>query len=191
MRCRVLLLLPFVCAAAATAAPPDPNARLQKLIAQRAEAVVAEGTRLILGYGEAGALDAAGLARAIAHERAALREAARAMLLRADLDGDGAVGAAERALHENTLSARMRAQMRTAFDQADADRDGTASSAEISAHAARVGLEKFDETDAADLRAYLELDQDGDGRLTVEELSRAVAERLRALRAAPKPAKAL
>lgn len=184
-------MLPFVCAAAATAAPPDPDARLQKLIAQRAEAVVAEGTRLILGYGADGALDAAGLARAIAHERAALREAARAMLLRADLDGDGAVGAAERALHENTLSARMRAQMRTAFDQADADGDGTASSAEISTHAARLGLEKFDETDAADLRAYLELDQDGDGRLTVEELSRAVAERLRALRAAPKPAKAL
>lgn len=163
----LLWLIPAL--ARAEAAAPLPLAAIEELKMSR-EVLLEEGTRLILGYGAGETITGAGLELAIAHERATRRAAAAERVMAADLNGDGAVSAAEMDLHGNTLSVRLRAQARRGFAAADRDLDGLASLPEIMAAAQDYALERFPERQADRLRSLMFCDADRDGVLTLAEL---------------------
>lgn len=130
---------------------------------------------LIVGHGKGGAIDAAGIETAIALERARSRAYHVSRLLRADLDGDGAVTLKELAALQHVSSARQRGLLEVAHRGADPDRDGIARAGEISAFAEAKAVRAFDRDRAEEWRAVLRLDLDGDGRVKLDEAVHAIA----------------
>lgn len=163
----LLLLIPALARAEGVALPPGMALDVLKLSRQ---ALIEEGTRLILGYGSQDAISAAGLELAIGHERATRRAAQAEQVLAADLNGDGAVTRAEMAVHAGTLSVRMRARALAGFAAADGDGDGRAELPEIMAAAQAYALERFDDGAADRIRALIHCDADRDGLVTLAEL---------------------
>ncbi|MES2667606.1 MAG: hypothetical protein V4712_16055 [Pseudomonadota bacterium] len=147
---------------------------LARRIKANPERFVDGAATLIFGFGGPDGLDAAGVERFIALERAGARASVLRRLLAADLDGDGAVAADEMQVAAGAASASQRGRMLGLLAGADADGDGAASGAEITDFAAAEALEAFDELRAQMARSVLGFDGNADGRVTLPEVRRAV-----------------
>ncbi len=145
-----------------------------KQIQTGAERYVSDAAGVIYGYGGDGAIDAAGLENLVAINRAKLCARDLGRMLTADLDGDGAVTGAEATTLGASLSARDRGRLQRAQTAADANGDGAASPDELRAASGAAALAGYSDQDAAADRALLLLDLDGDARVTLDEVLRAV-----------------
>lgn len=167
----------------AVSAALDPTgARLQELLPARSlrrmqdtpDRVLRDAASLVYGHGTNGGIDAAGIDRAVAIARADARGRVLGVILRADLDADGALAGDEAAAIDATAALRDRGRMRLVLRTADADGDGAASAAELSAHATREAAQVFSDRDAENLTTLLQLDFDSDGRVTLDEVASAL-----------------
>lgn len=133
-----------------------------------------QAAALLFGHGIAGRFDAAAADRAVALERARLRQRELRRLLLADLDDDGAVNAAELAVLMQAEGAGPRGRLAVSFARTDADGDGVVQATELALAARQVAV--ADSAPLADLAAaVLACDLDGDGAVDLPELRRAVA----------------
>lgn len=169
----ILLLLLFAAPMRADTAPVLPDAMLKRIKAGP-DRFLDLAALLIHGFGEQGRIDAAGIERSIALDRAGARASAQRRLLAADLDGDGAVQTGEIAVAAGAASASTRARLITTHARADADSDGIVSAAELAVHAGAESLKQVSEAEAAMSRAVLACDLDGDGAVTMAEVKRAL-----------------
>lgn len=170
----VLLSLLFALPLRADTVPALPDPMLKRINAAP-DRYLDLAALLIHGFGAGGQIDAAGIERSLALDRAGARASAQRRLLAADLDGDARVAADELAVAAGAASATTRARLITTHARADADSDGVVSAAELAAHAGAESLRQVTEADAAYARAVLACDQDGDGQVTMAEVRRALA----------------
>ena len=161
--------------AAAEGLPASVPAKLAKRLATNPDAVMAAAGDLIYGYGAGGGIDRQGILQAVTLDRAAARARAALPLIAADLDADGQVTAAEMAIVAASADAAYRGRLMRAQAQADGDGDDTVTRAETFAFAEAEGLRRVDAADEARLMAYLTLDLDGNGTLTLQEVEEAAA----------------
>lgn len=132
-----------------------------------------EAAGLILGYGGPKGIDLEGIDTFVAGERARVRARAVADLVEADLDADGSVSRRELTAVMAAASARTRGRLHLTHAAADADKDGIATATEIWRAAGEKALQVLDEADAETLRAFMMFDLDGDGYVTLPEVSEA------------------
>jgi hypothetical protein len=144
---------------------------LAKRLQRDADDVVEEGMTLILGYGQEGSIDGAGIAQSLQVERARQRANVIRRLVEADLDADGTVTTAEVSVIAGAAAARIRGRIMMGHAAADTDGDGRVTDAEARARADAVAMEAVSEADAARALSLMGLDLDGDGRLTLAELA--------------------
>lgn len=130
---------------------------------------------MIGGFGTDGALNAVALHNVVALARADARAGALQRLLPADLDGDGTVALAEMQLRAATEAAGLRGRLVLAFGKADADGDGHVTAVELQAYANGVAQNAFSADKAAAIYAVLGFDGNGDGRVTLAEISAGIA----------------
>ena len=130
---------------------------------------------LIHGYGGPQGIDAAGVDRFVALERAAARGGALRQLAVGDLDFDGAVTAEELGILAAAASAKMRGRLWAEFEAADADADRLISAEETRIWVRAEGMRRFSAADEAVARAVLTFDADANGFVTLEEVRAAVA----------------
>jgi hypothetical protein len=156
---------------AALAAVPDV---LADRLRRAPDAVVADAGAVILGYGQGGAITAAGIATYIAHQEAAERGAALRWMIEADLNTDGSVAGDEIAVVVHAAEAAVRGRIMANHMAADADGDGTVSWAEAQARADVQARDALPAVERERLGAMMTLDIDGDGRLTLAEVAAAV-----------------
>lgn len=149
--------------------------QLLERIERAAPDVLEDAGELILTYGREGQIDAAGIARAVAHQRASRRAREMGLLLAADLDDSGDISSDEIALHAGSYSPRGRVRRLMAHMRADADADGRVTLDELRAYAAVRALDLFDEERAAQWRDLLQCDSDGDGRVSLAEIAEVLA----------------
>ena len=168
--------------------PAAVPAKLAKRLAANPEAVLDAAGDLIHGYGQAGRIDRQGILQAVALDRAATRARAMVPLLAADLDADGRVTGAEMAAVAGAADAAYRGRLIGAQGKADGDGDGTVTQAEAFAWAQAEATRRVDAGDEARLLAYLTLDLDGDGYLTLPEVETAAGLARSAANAAAKAA---
>lgn len=161
--------------AVAEGLPSTVPAKLAKRLATNPDAVMAAAGDLIHGYGAGGGIDRQGILQAVALDRAAARARAALPLIAADLDADGQVTATEMGIVAASADAAYRGRLMRAQAQADGDGDGTVTRAETFAFAEAEGLRRVDAADEARLMAYLTLDLDGNGTLTLPEVEEAAA----------------
>lgn len=150
---------------------------LTKAVKANPERFLEDAAEVIHGFGAPGAepgVAAEGIETAIALARAEGRAGALRKLQAADLDGDGAVTAAEMAVLAAAAKAGDRGRLIALQAEADADGDGTASAAEMLARAEAEARRSFPERKAALLRDLMLFDSDGDGQLTLPEVEAAV-----------------
>lgn len=131
-------------------------------------------TDLIAGFGEGGALAAAGIEDHIALERAAARASALRRFQAMDLDADGQVTRNELGVSQRAAAASSRGRLERQFAAADADSDGRIDGSELAAVGLAAALRAMNEEEAAILRSVLQLDSNGDGALTVDEVETAL-----------------
>ena len=130
---------------------------------------------LIAGFGGPGGLRLEGIEAHVALERAGARASAMRRFLAMDLDADGSVDRNELATVQHAASAQGRGRMERQFAAADADGDAVVNAGEIAAAGTAAGLAALGEEEAGLLRAMLRLDANGDGALSVAEVSAAIA----------------
>ncbi len=171
-------------AAEEAGAPDDPGVialmetlpeQTLKRLRENPQRFVTEASVLIYGYGRDGAIDAAGLQRFIALERAAVRARSMRRLLEADLDNDGAMDAGEVASLADAGSANERGRLRLAHQAADLDRDGRVTMDELRTGGQIEAMAELSDADAAILMDFMGFDRDGDDRVSVAEVKQAVS----------------
>lgn len=155
----------------AALAEGDPLAEAMARNPQRFEARMID---LIAGFGGPDGAQAQDIEAHIALERAGARATALRRFLAMDLDADGAVTRQELAVSQRAASASGRGRMERQFVMADADASGTLDADEIAAAARTASLQALDEDEATLLRALMRLDADGNGVLSVAEVTAAV-----------------
>ena len=143
---------------------------LAKRMQRDMDDVASDAMTLILGYGQDGAIDRAGISTWLAVERAVARAQVMRRMIEADLDGDGTVQVAEIAVIAAAAEARLRGRITQNHILADADGDGAVNAAEAAARAEAFAMEQVSEGDAARAMALMGLDMDGDGQLTLAEV---------------------
>lgn len=131
---------------------------------------------LIEGFGQNGAIDAAGLQNMIAMARADARAVAFRRLQGADLNGDGAIAGDEMRIKAAALAAAARGRLVVNFGKADLNSDDQVSIEELQGYANAAAEQAFGADKAAAVLAILALDGDGDGRVTVAEARTALAQ---------------
>lgn len=172
MRWLQVTMLAGLLAAGAAWAEDD---ALAKAMSRNPERFEAQAIDLIAGFGGPEGLRAEEIEMHIALERAGARASAIRRFLAMDLDADGMVSRAELAVSQRAASAQGRGRMERQFASADADRSASVDVAEIAAFGAAAGLAALDEGEADLLRAYLQLDADGNGALVTDEVIAAMA----------------
>ena len=176
-------LLPFGLAAqmadkpAAPVIPPEVAAATKVLPAATVKRLrsapdrfVQEAGRLIYGYGKDGSIDAAGLTRFVALQRASSRARTLRTFLDADLDNDGAVSGAEIAARADTLAATARGRLRFAHSSADLDGDGSVNWAEMRDLAQIDAMDAMTLQEEAVVMGFMGFDTDKNGQVTVAEV---------------------
>lgn len=151
----------------ATAALP---AATVKRLRSAPDRFVQDAGRLIYGYGQGGAIDAPGLARYVALQRASSRARNLRSFLDADLDNDGAVSGAEIAARADTLAANARGRLRFAHKSADLDQDGSVSWDEMRNQAQIDAMGIVSTEDEAVIMGFTGFDSDKDGQVTMAEV---------------------
>ncbi len=146
------------------------DAGLAKRLQRDADDVVTDAMTLVLGYGRDGAIDPAGIERALAVDRARQRANVLRRLIEADLDADGTVSTDEINVIAAAAEARFRSRVMMGHASADGDGDGNVTWAEARTSAQSVAMDRVSDADAARAMALMGLDLDGDGRLTLAEL---------------------
>lgn len=154
------------------AAPLEPG--LVERVRADPDRFLEDAAGLILGYGQDGRIDAAGIERFLTVQRAKVRVAALRRLMLADLDGDGAVTSAELAVLLAAEGAGPRGRLAVSHLRADADGDGTVNAEELAAHG-RAASQVLP-PGLSDLRSLLGFDRDGDGTVGLAELRRGIAD---------------
>lgn len=172
---RFLLALALYLAPLAALAEGSLPKSVQMKIKRDAPAYVADVATLIEGFGQDGAIDAAGLKSVVLLARAEARALGFRRLQGADLDGDGAIAARELAVAAAAASAMARGRLKVNFATADGDSDGAVSAEELLAYANAVAQEVFGAEREAAVMAILAFDGNGDGRVTLPEVQVAVA----------------
>ena len=147
--------------------------RLAKRLADNPEAVLAAAGDLIAGFGRDGAIDRQGILQAVAMDRAAARARAMVPLIAADLDADGRITSVEMAAVIAASDAGFRGRLMRVKVGADADENGVVERDEMFVWADALARKRVDAGDEARALAYLTLDLDGDGRLTLAEVEEA------------------
>jgi hypothetical protein len=135
--------------------------------------VIADAGAVILGYGEGGAITAAGIATYIAHQEAAERGAVLRRMVEADLNADGTIAADEIAVVVQAAEAGVRGRIMANHMAADADGDGAVVWPEARALADALALAALPMAERERLGAMMALDLDGDGRLALPEVAEA------------------
>lgn len=130
---------------------------------------------LIHGFGGPQGLDAAGVDRFVALERAEARASALRRVQVADLDFDGGVTADEMGVLVAAASAKARGRLWALFEAADANTDRALSADETALWGRAEALRSFSPADEAIARAVLSFDGNADGWVTLEEVRAAVA----------------
>jgi hypothetical protein len=173
---RVILVLLLVLPLAARSGPlPEPLPEpLQAAVARDPQGWLRQMTDLVRGYGDAAGVDAAGIARFVAVERAAARARVLGWLAEADFDFDGRVSPQEAAAYATTLSVRGRTAFGALLAGADADGDGLLTADEGAGAALRAADRRMGPGRQAGLAALIALDRDGDGRVGLAELQAAL-----------------
>jgi hypothetical protein len=147
-------------ASGARAQEGEGEAALRDSIARDPDRFEAEVIDLIAGFGLDGGLTLQGIDDHIALERAAARASALRRLMAVDLDADGSLTRDELAVAQRAAGASARGRLERA---------------EIAAEGEAAALRAMGAVDAAALRALLTLDADGNGSLTLPELSAAMS----------------
>jgi hypothetical protein len=130
---------------------------------------------MINGHGSGGAVTKADIDRAIALDRAYFRTRALRPFLESDLDNDGSLARAETAARAGSLAANARARLMRQHDRADLDGDGTVSPPELRTHAEAEVARALPPEEEQMIRAILGFDADGDGAVTLPEITAALA----------------
>lgn len=151
------------------APPPLPDRFVKRLAKARAQ-FVEQAAAIILGYGTAAGVDAAGIETFIASERATVRAREMARLLAGDLDNDGALSGGELAVLVANAAVGKRGQLQVAHGSADGDLNGIVSADELRAFGQSKALDQMDEDEAADWRRFMLFDLDHDGRVVLAEV---------------------
>lgn len=129
---------------------------------------------LIHGFGSDQGIDAAGIDRFVALERAAARASALRRLQVADLDFDGAVTGPEMAVLAAAAAAKSRGRLWDVMEKADGNGDGTVSGNEMQLWARGEALRGFSAEKEALARGVLGFDGNADGRVTLDEVRAAL-----------------
>lgn len=144
---------------------------LAKRLQRDTDDVVEDAMTLILGYGQDGSIDSAGIQQSLQVERARQRANVIRRLVEADLDADGTVTTAEVGIIAGAAAARIRGRIMLGHAAADTDGDGRVTADEARARADAVAMEAVSEADATRALSLMGLDLDGDGILTLAELA--------------------
>ncbi len=177
----LLILWPAVALAEAPRPAPDmaeiaellPEA-LRDRIRLSPTGFIEDTAKMILAYGGKDGLDAQGIEWKIAADRARARALAEERFLGADLNGDDQVSRDEMNRHLSLTYGEARGGLELDFRLADSDADGSVSAAERHMLARQVAMTKLPDSKAQTLQATLLLDLDGNGSLTLDELTAAV-----------------
>lgn len=133
-----------------------------------------EAAGIVLGFGRDGAIGARGLEDAVAAARARVRARQMRRLLVADLDDDLRIDSRALDLAIRTASATMRGRITGWHMAADADANGRADFAEMRRWAQATALAEVSGADEKAITGLMIFDLDGDGRVSVPELRRAI-----------------
>ncbi len=126
----------------------------------------------IIGYGQGGRIDGAGIEGMIAVQLAALRAGHFRRLNLADLDNDGIITRPEVGMVLPTLSARLRARLVRLHRAADVDADGMVTTDELRGFAEAEAVQAMGAAKIEELRRIMLIDLDRDGWATLDELNR-------------------
>lgn len=148
---------------------------LAAAMAESPERFQAQVTDLIAGFGTARGLQADGIETHIALVRAGARATALRRFLAMDLDADGSVTRAELSAVQAASGAVGRGRLERQFTGADTTGDGRLAPDELAAAGEMAALRALDPGEAEVLRALMRLDGDGDGALTADEVTEALA----------------
>lgn len=169
------LALVFLLSLTAPALAGPVSQALAKTMTANPTAYLEQMTALIAGYGDGKTIDVVGLDHAVALARASARAIALGRLQGADLNGDGAVSGTEIGVAKAAGSATARGRFAVNFVRADLDGDGLVAAAELQAYAAAAGYAAFDDAKVSELRAVLQFDGNGDGRVSRDEVQAGLA----------------
>jgi hypothetical protein len=125
---------------------------------------------VIRGHGGQDGLSGEDIRNYVALTWAEARATALIRLMRADLDGNGAVGGDEAVVYQDSLSARSRARFGRDFEAADLNLDLHLSGDEVATFGASAAWAALNREDEAALAGLLGLDADGDGAVDLDEL---------------------
>ena len=153
--------------AAAIAALP---AATVKRLRSAPDRFLQEAGRLIYGYGADGAIDAAGLARYVALQRASVRARSMRSFLDADLNNDGAVSSDEITARADTLAANARGRLIFAHKAADLENDTTVSAEEMRNLAELDAMDSLTADEEQVILGFIGFDADKDGLVTTAEV---------------------
>lgn len=125
---------------------------------------------LITGYGDIDRIDLTTLEAYVGFQRAGMRGGAADVLISADLNGDGVIGAREKAQAMGMLSSGLRSRLARTHEAADLNKDGTVSAAELAAYPDAYALQRFGTADAERILGLMAFDLNGDGWVELPEL---------------------
>ncbi len=119
-------------------------------------------------------INAAGIDGFVALERARIRARVMQAYLGADMDNDGDAVRAEIVTLVAAMAAPKRGAVLFGFEQADADQNAVLSQIELRGFAQGVALNEMSDEDALRLQGLMTFDLDGNGFVTMPEVSAAV-----------------
>ena len=179
----ILMLMAGVASAQSVTIVVEPNvagmieasqeAMVKKLRAAP-DAFLRDAAKLIYGYGAGDGIDKAGINTFIAMERAGVRARAMAAYLSADIDNDGEIVADELEMMARAMAAPKRGALWVGFGKGDADRSLSLSQAELRSFAQNVAIAEISEDDALRLQGLMAFDLDGNGIVTMPEVTNGV-----------------
>lgn len=168
------ILLACVLPLAAEASPLLPEDLIKTIKADPAQ-YLDHTAGLIAAFGAGDGITEDQVNLSLSLVRAKARAAAILPLLRADLDGDGAVSREEVTLAGATLASPARRRLEARFQAGDGDGDGMISAAELADLGEAAALAALSPSQMAQAKILMGFDADGDGKVTLAEVRQGLA----------------